>query len=267
MAQATAAPPALLLLVGPDRARKLARVRQLAQSLRVDLLDQHQCEGAELSAARLDGLIRTQPSLSPRRFLVIDEAQQLSKSCVEVLAERAAHVTTTNVALLLETAPADTHPVAILKACATIERFDQATGSANEAPAARFALVEAVGRRDAASALRAVHEQLAEGRDVVEFLGMIGWQIQRWLTVQRLLDAHTPTAQVSAVTGIQSWQLNKLAAELRGRSVESLQALLARCHEVDVAIKTGTTLPRIALEQLVVEACLSSEIMPSPTAA
>ena len=129
MAQATAAtPPALLLLVGPDRTRKVARVQQLAQSLRVDLLDQHHCEGDALSPSTLDSLIRTQPSLSPRRLLVIDEAQQLSKNCVEILKAQATRPTTT-VVLLLETSPVDTHPVALLKPHATIERFEPAARS------------------------------------------------------------------------------------------------------------------------------------------
>ncbi|MBI3319572.1 MAG: DNA polymerase III subunit delta [Candidatus Omnitrophica bacterium] len=118
-----------------------------------------------------------------------------------------------------------------------------------------FALVEAVARRDAGSAFHAIEQQRAAGKEVVELLGLLAWQVQRWLTVSRLLQAGALREQIERIMGLQSWQLDRLVREVRSRPVEWLQRALRRCWELDLEAKTGRTIPRTALEALVMELC------------
>lgn len=131
------------------------------------------------------------------------------------------------------------------------------TGRQARAPTNHFALVNAVARRDVAAALQALQEQLGAGKDVLELVGLVSWQLQRWLTVSHLLEAGTPLERIESLAGLTPWQLERIRAELAGRSVAFLQHALARCWELDVAAKNGRLPnPRVALEGLVVELCL-----------
>ena len=65
----------------------------------------------------------------------------------------------------------------------TTERFLE-----RDAPSAKpFALVDALGRRDLAGALQAVHQQAGAGQEPLKLVGLVAWQVQRWLVVRRLM--------------------------------------------------------------------------------
>ena len=131
-----------------------------------------------------------------------------------------------------------------------------ATHTSGGRQAGGFALVEAVAQREVGSALHALEEQRAAGKEVVEMLGLLAWQLQRWLTVSQLLRAGVVRDQIERLTGLQPWQLERLMREVRSRPLDWLQRALHRCWELDVAAKTGRTIPRTALEGLIVELCL-----------
>lgn len=118
-----------------------------------------------------------------------------------------------------------------------------------------FALVEAIGRRQTALALRIAHEQLVAGKDVLELLGMIGWQLQRWVTVGRLLTARMSKPRIESLTGIKAWQLDRVQSELAGRDATVLGDLLGACLALDVGLKTGRVAPRVGLDALIVRLC------------
>lgn len=123
-------------------------------------------------------------------------------------------------------------------------------------PSDAFALVQAIAQRDAVRALRALHDQMAEGREVFETLGMIVWQLQRWLTVAHWLAAGVPRERIETLTGLTDWQLDRVCGELAGRSVAWLQAALAACWELELGLKRGQApLARVALEALVMRLC------------
>ena len=118
-----------------------------------------------------------------------------------------------------------------------------------------FALAEAIARRDAAGALYVIHEQMTAGKEIVELVGLVVWQLQRWVTVGRLVEAGVMPAQISALTGVQPWQLERVRRELSGRSVAWLMGMLRRCWQLDQAAKSGRAIPRLGFEQFVVELC------------
>jgi len=121
----------------------------------------------------------------------------------------------------------------------------------------QFALVDAIAKRDVATALQAVQEQLAAGKEVLELLGLLVWQLQRWLTVGQWMEAGIPPDGIAQRSGLRPWQLERMQRELADRPVDSLRWALQRCWELDVAAKSGRVpSPRVALEQLIVALCL-----------
>jgi DNA polymerase-3 subunit delta len=120
-----------------------------------------------------------------------------------------------------------------------------------------FALVEAIGRRNVRSALAVLQEQLAAGKNELELLGLVTWQLQRWVLISRLRESHVPRNQLAAMAGLQSWQLDRVLKELSGRSHAWVRERLRECAELDLAAKSGRVpLMRGALEQLVLTLCL-----------
>jgi len=118
-----------------------------------------------------------------------------------------------------------------------------------------FALVDALGNRDVAGALLAVHEQLVNGKEPLELLGLVAWQLQRWVMVRRLLDDGHGTAQIADVARIRPWQAQRLQSEVAHRPLSSLQGLLVRCWQLDTDAKRSAAIPQLAVEQLVLEIC------------
>ncbi len=83
----------------------------------------------------------------------------------------------------------------------------------------------------------------------------VAWQLHRWMTVKRLGDAGYSAERMVSVTGMHSWQVQRLQSEVARRSLESLQQTLFRCWELDVDSKRGRTIPELALEELLIEVC------------
>ena len=131
----------------------------------------------------------------------------------------------------------------------TTERFP----GRSAAPTKPFALTEALGRQDTAGALIAMREQLAAGKEPLELMGLVAWQLHRWMTVKRLGNAGYSAERMVAVTGMHSWQMQRLQSEVARRSLASLQQRLSRCWQLDLDAKRGRTIPELAIEQLVIE--------------
>jgi len=259
----------LHLFLGPDRARKLQRIQEIGRTLGVDLLDRHYLHPAAMSSAELIALCRQRPATSAARLIVVDEAQRLTGDCVNALLHHAQVIARNACAILLIEEDLNIrHPFApYLSGTAlassqrgahdsssggvTIERFPK-----RDAPNTKpFALVEALGRRDVVGALAALQDQVVGGREPLELLGLVGWQLQRWVMVRRLLDAGYTAEHVASVTGLSAWQVQRVQSEITDRSLEGLERLLTRCWQLDVDAKQGRAIPGLAVEQLVLEVC------------
>jgi len=246
----------LHLFLGPDRARKLSRIQEFERTLRVGALDRHDLEGAAVRPAELVALCRQRPAESAARLIVVDRAQRLSADGVRALWHHADAIRQTAcVVLLVEEDTSSRHPLSPSQhpenAPMTIEQFP-----ARDVPAVKpFALIDALGRRDAAAALLAIHDQLVNGKEPLELLGLVAWQLQRWVIVRRLMDAGHTTAHIADVAGLRPWQAQRLQTEVGARSLEALHALLERCWQVDTDAKRSAVIPWLAVEQLVLEVC------------
>jgi DNA polymerase III delta subunit len=248
----------LHLFIGPDRARKLSRIQEFERSLRVTTLDRHDLDGSAVRSADLVALCRQRPAASPVRLIVVDRAQRLSADCVQALVHHAQAIAQTAcVVLLVDEELGGRHPLAPFQrqanAMIAVEQFP-----ARDVPAVKpFALLDALGRCDAADALLAVHDQLVNGKEPLELLGLVAWQLQRWVMVRRLLDAGHAAAHIADVSGIRPWQVQRLQSEVGDRPLSMLQELLQRCWQLDADAKRSAVIPRLAVEQLILEICQS----------
>lgn len=253
-------PGGLYLFLGPDRARKLQRIQELERALQVDALDRHHVDGADISAADLVALCRQRPSVSAVRLIVVDQAHRIPRDGIEALLGYAGLIAETAcVVLLIEVELSARHALAssgrgtgrTADGPVTVERFPGRDLSATKP----FALVDALGSRDVRGALVAVQDQLAAGKDPLELFAQVSWQLQRWVTVKRLVETGASLERIAATAGMRPWQVERVQAELRGRSLRALEELLMRCWQLEADVKTGRAMPWLAVEQLVMEIC------------
>ena len=249
-----ASPRGLHLFVGPDRAAKLRRIRALEQAVGVQALDRHHVDASALKLAALVALCRQQPAASPARFIIIEQAHRLDRACLEALIAHAEAIAACAcVALVADLELSLRHPLAQPSSVIRVERFP-----AQGPPGRPFALTDALGTGDAAAALGAAREQLGAGKESLELLGLVAWQVGRWVLVARLRRLGRSPDQIAAATGMRPWQVERLVSEAARRPAAQLRTLLRRCWGLDVDAKSGRTLPELALEQVIVEVCLSA---------
>ncbi len=243
----------LYLLLGTDRPKKLQRVQALERSLNIQPLDRHEVDGSAITSAQLLALCRQQPALSPVRLIVVDRAHRLEPPCIEQLLRQAQTLAQTAcLVLLIEAELSVRHPLHGVGKPVITEHF-----ASREAPSAKpFAMTEALGARDLGAALGAMHDQMRTGREPLELLGLVAWQVQRWLLVKRLAASGASADGISASTGLKAWQVQRLHAEVASRSLGELKQLLHRCRQLDVDAKQGRATPVMAIEQLIAEVCV-----------
>lgn len=244
------------LLSGPDRAGKLQRIQALERQLSVQSLDRHQLDASTVTLPKLLLLCRQLPAESPRRLVVIDSANRLEPASVEALFAQSETIgQTTTVVFLVESGLSARHPLGRAQEGLVVEHFE-----ARQAPAAKpFALTDALGTRDVPGALSAIHEQRLAGKEPFELLGFLVWQLQRWITVKRLLNARYSADRIAMMTGLKQWQIQRIQSEVRDRPLDSLEKALYSCWRADTDMRQGRNIPDIALEEAVIRICVPEE--------
>lgn len=248
----------LYLFTGPDRARKFQRIQALERALGIQPFDRHHLDAAATPSSEVLALARQQPAASPVRLIVVDQAHRLTVAGVDALLQHAAVIAKSAcLILLVEVELTQRYPLTRMVSRdqagqpATIEEFPERQA----ASAKPFALTDALGQRDVAGALVAVQDQLVAGREPLELLGLVAWQLNRWVMIRRLREAGYGTERMVSVTGLRPWQVERLQAEVAHRSLGSLQRVLTRCWQLDVDAKRGRANPQLAIEQVVLEVC------------
>jgi hypothetical protein len=253
------------LFLGSDRPAKLNRIKSISSALKINLLDKHDFLASALHPKELGLLLRQAPYSSTIRLIVIDEANKLDSRCVKILQEaRGAALKNSCVILLIDSKLPDSSPLAALASGVIVERFgEELTLSKNKGSktSGDFSLVEAIGRRDALSALQTAKEQMLEGKEPLELLGLIGWQLQRWLLVANLKEEGLGNPKIAESTGLSIWQVERISDELSGRKSLWLNKLLKRCLELDIMAKSGKILPNLALEEMIVSLCCQQKVL------
>ena len=247
------APTGIYLFLGPDRARKLQRIQAIERCLQVTVFDRHQLDATSLSASELVMLCRQSPASAKARLIVVDQAHRLDRQALDGLVDHASAIgKTACVILLVENDFGTRHPLAEAQRHLTVEPFP-AREVASVKP---FALIEALGRADTACALRVLHEPMVMRKEPLEWVGLVAWQLQRWVLVKRLLEAGYRSDRIGIITGLQPWQLERLKSECSRYSLSLLHRWLKLCWQLDTDAKSGRIPPEQAIEQLLMEVCL-----------
>ncbi|MBI3010861.1 MAG: hypothetical protein HYY57_07750 [Candidatus Omnitrophica bacterium] len=242
----------LFLFLGPDRARKLQRIEQFQQRLGIGLLDTHRVDASTMADSELLLLCRQQPAASPLRLIVVDQAHCLDSKRVDALLHHADSIATNACVVLLTEIPLGLrHALSLAQKALVTETFESQAAAIFKP----FAFTDALGNGDRTGALAAAQDQIRRGKEPLELLGVVGWQLNRWLITKRLLDSGADEAALVQTMNLKPWQAQRLRQEVLPRAMDRLQANLRECWRLDVDAKSGRILPQQALETLIVSVC------------
>lgn len=116
-----------------------------------------------------------------------------------------------------------------------------------------FDMVDAIGQRNAALALRRLQHLLNEDAAPTYLLHMIVRQIRLLLQFRELSDLGMTQKEIRAKTGQHPFVVQKGIRQAQNFTLEQLEAAFDTLLQTDLEIKTGQTEPALALELLVTE--------------
>lgn len=112
-----------------------------------------------------------------------------------------------------------------------------------------FAMVDAIGQRDGAKALRLMHHLIEEETPLYIF-SMIIRQFRLLLLVKEALDAHQDPKDALK---LHPFVLNKLLTQARNFNLSDLESIFGLLLQMDLDAKTGQGDLEVALEKLVAQ--------------
>jgi DNA polymerase-3 subunit delta len=117
-------------------------------------------------------------------------------------------------------------------------------------------LVDAVGRRDAGRALRALSEVYDPSDRGLRLVGVLAWSTRQLLKFESATRAGSRPPEAAKAAGVPPFKARELADQVRLLSREKLEGWLATLSEVDLALKGGTARPpRAVMEEAVLSLC------------
>jgi DNA polymerase-3 subunit delta len=115
-----------------------------------------------------------------------------------------------------------------------------------------FDMVDAIGERNGARALRLLRKTVDQGNTGGVF-GMIVRQFRLLLLAREALDSGTPAQHLAAVLEVHPFVAQKLAAQARNFPLTVLEDTFRRLRDIDEEVKTGRIELDTAMESLVAE--------------
>ena len=135
----------------------------------------------------------------------------------------------------------------------TIRIEDVHTLVANVHEADIFALVDAIGRRERAAALKLLHAQLAQNAAPLYLLTMITRQFRLLVQIKDLALRGISVDAAAEKAKLHPFVVKKTWAQAGAFSPAQLTAIYDRLLDTDLAIKTSRADPALALDLLVVD--------------
>jgi DNA polymerase-3 subunit delta len=126
---------------------------------------------------------------------------------------------------------------------------------AEATPSDIFGLVDAVGRRDAKTALTQYHRLLGDGEPPLRIMAMVVRQFRLLLGAGALLAGGKPESAVAKELHVHPFVAKKAAAQSKSFTERELRDYYDRLSELDHQIKTGRREPEAGLELFIMEAC------------
>ena len=116
-----------------------------------------------------------------------------------------------------------------------------------------FALTDAMGKRDTASALALLHEQLNFNAQPLYLLTMIARQFRLLLQVRDLAARGHSIDQIRAKLALHPFVARKVVEQSRNFSIDQLESIYRKLLETDIAMKTSRGDPEVNLDVLVMD--------------
>ncbi len=121
-----------------------------------------------------------------------------------------------------------------------------------------FELVESLGQSRPDKALTVLHRLLALGEHPSVILVMLARQLRLLLRTKEALARHLNANQLAKELGVLPFVAERLQRQAVDLPAAQLQAQLLALQEADQQIKSGTALPNLQLEKVILELSLGS---------
>lgn len=119
-----------------------------------------------------------------------------------------------------------------------------------------FDLVDALGQRNGAKAIKLFHQLLDEGKEALFVFAMIVRQFRMIMQAKSLSAQHAPLPQVMKAMGIRHrFIVDKMMQQASNFELARLQAIYHDLQRIDVQIKTGQIEAELALDVFMVQVC------------
>ncbi len=102
-----------------------------------------------------------------------------------------------------------------------------------------FALTDALGNKQTASALKLLTDQINSGTNINYLLTMMLWQFKTLASVRQALDTGGSSRELASQLGLHPYVLEKSINQVRKFSFETLQGIINTLVELDFKQKTG----------------------------
>lgn len=138
-----------------------------------------------------------------------------------------------------------------------VEQKDVETLIGIDRKTSAFEFINAVVDEDFPRALRVVLSLLREGTTAQELLGLIGWQMNQFAQVIRLLDERLIPVDIARRLNIPMFKIDTIVNKVKSLELNDIERLLESILHSDLSIKTGRQKPQEALELLTLKLCHS----------
>ncbi len=116
-----------------------------------------------------------------------------------------------------------------------------------------FDLTDALARRDTATALRLLHELLANGESPLGIVALTAFQTRALMQVKLLTERGVGAYQIASTAGLAPFVVEKSLPLARRFTLAQLEAAHRALLEIDIALKRSRMTPELALDLLVLE--------------
>ncbi len=118
-----------------------------------------------------------------------------------------------------------------------------------------FELVEALGQSQPDKAFKVLGRLLELGEHPSKIIVMLARQIRLLMRTRECLKSNLNAAELAKELGVALFVAKKLPGQAQGFRLAQLKGQLIRLHEADQQIKTGTAVPRLLLEKIILDLC------------
>jgi DNA polymerase III subunit delta len=116
-----------------------------------------------------------------------------------------------------------------------------------------FEMTDSMGKRDASTALKLLHDQLSHNAEPLYILAMIARQFRMLLQVRDLASRGLTGDEIRGRLGLHPYVARKVMEQSRNFSIEQLEASYRKLLDADIAMKTGHGDQGVNLDVLIVE--------------